>query len=70
MLKLREEKALITHSKIKQYTMQEYTNLVKQYDAIQRDIKPKQKIIEQNKSSYLCIKNALIKALISKKQAI
>ena len=69
-LKLREEKALITHSKIKQYTMQEYTNLVKQYDAIQRDIKPKQKIIEQNKSSYLCIKNALIKALISKKQAI
>ena len=69
-LELREEKAQLTKSKIKQYRMLEYTNLVKQYDLIQHDIKPKKKIIEQNKSSYLCIKNALTKALISKKQAI
>jgi len=69
-LELRQKKAQLTKLKIKQHEMLEYTNLVKQYDAIQHEIKPKKKIIEQNKSSYLCIKNALIKALISKKQAI
>ena len=69
-LELREEKAKLTKLKIKQYRMLEYDNFVKQYDAIQHDIKPKKKIIQQNESSYLGIKNALIKALISKKQAI
>ena len=69
-MRLREEKANLTKAKVKQHTLLEYQNLLKQAEVIQRNIKPKNKIIEQNSDSYISIKNALAKALISKKQAI
>ena len=69
-IRLREEKATLTKAKIKQFTLLEYQNLLKKAESVQREIKPKNKIIEQNNSAYLSIKNALAKALISKKQAI
>ena len=67
---LRDKKSQLTKSKVKQVKMLEYHNLLKQLDILERGSKPKEKIIEQNYDSYLSIKNALIKALISKKQAL
>ena len=69
-IELRDEKAELIKIKVKQYKMFEYEALIKQQEKLLREIKPKHKIIEQNQSSYLSIKRALTKALISKKQAI
>ncbi|MDB2562120.1 hypothetical protein N9X61_00800 [Sulfurimonas sp.] len=69
-IRLREEKAELIKLKIKQIKILEYNALVKKYDLLKRDIKPQEKLIEQNNDAYISIKNALTKALISKKQAI
>ena len=69
-LELREEKAQLVKAKIKQFKLAQYEAIIKQIEQIQREKLPKQKIIEQNKDSYISIKNALMKALISKKQAL
>jgi hypothetical protein len=44
-----------------------YNNTKKEIDAITRQEKREEKILEQNKESYLSIKNSLVKALTSKK---
>ena len=67
---LRELKAQLTKEKIKQFKILTYESTLKKIEIIQREIKPKEKIIQQNKESYLSIKNALMRALISKKQAV
>ncbi|MFT5660281.1 MAG: hypothetical protein ACI9TV_000922 [Sulfurimonas sp.] len=67
---LRELKAQLTKDKVKQYKILAYEDTLKKIKTIQREIRPKKKIIQQNKKSYLSIKNALICALISKKQAV
>ena len=69
-MELREERAVLIKAKIKQMKMFEYEELINRLDLIQKESKAKYKILEQHQDSYTSIKNALMKALISKKQAI
>lgn len=69
-LKLREEKTRLLKSKIKQQELDKYEKLYLEVEALTRDRKPYNKILEQNQDKYLSIQNSLIKALISKRQAI
>ncbi|MEA3330821.1 MAG: hypothetical protein U9Q29_03905 [Campylobacterota bacterium] len=69
-MKLREKKAVLKSNKVEAKTITQYNKLIKELETIKRSMKAKQKILQQNKDSFLSIKNALIKALISKKQLI
>ena len=67
---LREIKTELIKAKVKQIKMLEYQGLCAQADSLQKEISPKNRIVQQNQDTYISIKNALIKALISKKQAL
>jgi hypothetical protein len=64
---LEEEKKKLSSSRIPSGIMNQYHALKKKLDSTVRHMHRYEKILEQNTPSYLSIKHALIKALISKK---
>lgn len=66
----RERKKNFLKKAIHKDILMKYNELVKDYEALERDKKREQRLLIQNEDSYLSIKSALTKALISKKQAI
>lgn len=69
-IKLREKKAVLKSNKVEPRVITQYNKLIKELETIKRGIKVKQKVLQQNEDSFLSIKNALVKALISKKQLV
>ncbi len=69
-VELREEKSILQRKKIKQKDVNRYQELIKQMEILKRDTNSFYKILEQNEESFESIKNALVKALMSKKQLI
>lgn len=66
----RERKNNFLKKALKRETLMKYHELIKNYEALEREKKREQRILTQNEESYLSIKSALTKALISKKQVI
>lgn len=50
--------------------MDKYLKLEREAEGMLREQKAQEKILTQNKKSFLLIKKAIVKALISKKQRI
>ena len=65
--KYREEKKRVTATAVGKTVISEYNNLRKDLDNITRQLHREEKIREQNKAAYVSIKDALSKALVSKK---
>lgn len=63
----RDEKTQLTAKMIGKNELLRYNNTKKEIDAIIRQEKREERILEQNKESFLSIKNSLVKALTSKK---
>jgi hypothetical protein len=63
----RDEKAQLTAKMIEKNELLRYNNTKKEIDTIIRQEKREERILEQNKESFLSIKNSLVKALTSKK---
>jgi len=55
---------------IKQSVLSEYITLQKELDTITRKLQREKKMLKQNEEAYNSIKNALVKALISKKSKL
>ena len=68
--RLKEEKNNLIEDSVNQGSARQYTKLQKELDSLTRQLKREQLIITQNKDSYKSIRESLIKALISKKQAL
>ncbi|WP_345993362.1 hypothetical protein [Sulfurimonas sp. HSL-1716] len=65
--KKRDEKAQIIAQTVQKSVITQYNNLRKTLDTLMRQLHRNEKVLEQNRPSYLSIKNALAKALVSKK---
>ena len=63
----RDEKTQLTAKMIGKNELLRYNNTKKEIDVLTRQEKREERILEQNKESFLSIKNSLIKALTSKK---
>jgi len=63
----RDSKAQLESKMISRSDLTKYNNLKKQIDAIGRQERREEKILSQNRSAYMSIKNSLVKALTSKK---
>jgi len=70
LLDLKEDKENLDKTDVDKNVIQEYITLQKELDTIKRQLNRLYKIIEQNKESYLSLRDALVKALTSKKQKI
>lgn len=70
MRELRETKNKLTSKMLKTVIITEYNALRNEMDGILRQMQREKKVLEQNEKSYLSIKNALAKALASKKVLI
>ena len=68
--KYREEKKKVTATAVGKTVISEYNNLRKDLDNITRQLHREEKIREQNKAAYVSIKDALSKALVSKKMLV
>ncbi|EDZ61597.1 hypothetical protein SMGD1_2312 [Sulfurimonas gotlandica GD1] len=62
--------AKLASKEIKRSVIDKYLKLEREMDSMIRELKAQEKILAQNKNSFLSIKKALVKALISKKQRI
>ena len=69
-LLLRNKRAALIKDKIKQLQVYEYEETMKKIEEIQRATKAKYVILNKNQNAYEAMKNALMKALISKKQPL
>lgn len=67
---LREKKTQLGAKAIKRETLKAFIDLEKVYEGFQRELKREQKILSQNKETYISIKAALTKVLVSKKQVL
>ena len=67
---LRKEREVVIKRIIKKETLNKYITLQKDLDTIKRKLQREHKILQQNEEAYSSIKNALVKALISKKSKI
>lgn len=67
---LKEEKILLQNDLVSRDIVLKYTDLKRELDAMVRQEQREQRVVKENEKSYLSIKEALIKALTSKKQAI
>ncbi|MDP2894421.1 MAG: hypothetical protein Q8N78_08685 [Sulfurimonas sp.] len=63
----RDEKTQLTAKMIEKNELIRYNNTKKEIDVLTRQEKREEKILDQNKESFLSIKNSLVKALTSKK---
>jgi hypothetical protein len=63
----KDEKIRLTSKLVAKDIIIKYTNLKREMDSLIRQEKRDEKILAQNKDSYLSIKNSLVKALTSKK---
>jgi hypothetical protein len=75
--KIRREREILTERKenfmrkaLAKNILKEYINLEKEYETLSRELKREQRLLDQNETSYLSIKSALTRALISKKQTL
>ena len=66
----RQKKTKISSKMVNKGTIDKYNNLKKELETVIKELKREERILSQNKQSYLSIKNALIKALTSKKQRL
>ena len=60
----------LTKKMLAKSVIKKYTELQKKLDALKRQFEREKKLIAQNKDAYLSMRDSLVKALISKKQAI
>lgn len=67
MQQKREEKEKLAFKLIDKGRLLRYNDTLKEIDSLQRQEKREERLLEQNRDSYLSIKNSLIKALTSKK---
>lgn len=68
--KYRDEKKKVTATAVGRTVITEYNSSRKNLDNITRQLRREEKILEQNKASYVSIKNTLAKALVSKKMLV
>lgn len=75
--KLRRETEILTEKKeafmrkaLSKNILKEFVSLEKEYDTLTKELKREQRLLDQNETSYLSIKSALTRALISKKQTL
>lgn len=66
----KDEKNRLTLSMASKSQILKYNNIKKEIDALKRQERRDEKILAQNKSAYLSIRNSLIKALTSKKRLL
>lgn len=64
---MRDEKEMLLNKVLPRDTINRYTELKKEADTIFRQIKREEQIIERNEKQFISIKDALTKALTSKK---
>jgi len=67
---LQQKKEATFKKAIKQSVISQYITLQKELDTVSRKLQRERKILKQNEESYTSIKNALAKALISKKSRL
>ncbi len=67
---LKEKKEETVQKVVKQNGLTEYIALQKELDTLNRKLQREKKILKQNEEAYTSIKNALVKALISKKSRL
>jgi len=67
---LKRRKQEVLHKVVKQNGLSEYIALQKELDTISRKLQRERKMLKQNEEAYNSIKNALVKALISKKSKL
>jgi hypothetical protein len=70
---IRETKKSIDNladKEIERKKIDKYVKLEREIDTMLRELKSQEKILAQNKNSFISIKKSLVKALISKKQRI
>ena len=70
LVEIREERQALTKKMLAKSVIKKYTELQKKLDALKRQFEREKKLIAQNKDAYLSMRDSLVKALISKKQAI
>ena len=70
IIRLKEEKSALSEVAIDQNSIRQYSQLQKDTDSLNRQLKREKLVITQNKESYTSIRESLIKALISKKQLL
>ena len=70
IIRLKEEKSALSEVAIDQNSIRKYSQLQKDTDSLNRQLKREKLVITQNKESYTSIRESLIKALISKKQLL
>lgn len=68
--KNQDERTKLDSKNVPQGVITQYTGLRKELDTMVRQLQRDEKILEQNKESYLSIRNTLAKALASKKTVI
>lgn len=67
---LNKEKDFLINKKIQSNKLNQYVMLQREVDSLDRNYKRESQILEQNEKAYQSIKNALVKALISKKELL
>jgi hypothetical protein len=67
---LKEKKNILTSNMVNKTQLIKYNNIKREIDSLIRQEKREEKILIQNRASYLSIKNSLVKALTSKKVLI
>lgn len=70
MQELREEKKVLLNKSIKRVEINKFIALENSVDTMNRAFEKDKKILDQNRASFESIKNALTKALISKKHLV
>ncbi|MFT5662488.1 MAG: hypothetical protein ACI9TV_003145, partial [Sulfurimonas sp.] len=70
IIELRKEKEELSKKMIKQSIISKYKELQNSMDTLVRQMSNAQRIITQNRDTYISMRNALVKALISKKKQI
>lgn len=68
--KNQDERLKLDSKNVQQHVITQYTSLRKELDGMVRQLQRDEKMLEQNEESYLSIRNALAKALTSKKTLI
>ena len=67
---LKERKSKLASNMVNKTKLIKYNNIKREIDSLIRQEKSEEKILIQNRASYLSIKNSLVKALTSKKMLI
>lgn len=70
MKEFRDEKNTLKKKLFQRNILNNFMNLEKEVTSLNRELEKEKKILEQNKNSYISIKNALVKALVSKKKLV